>query len=120
MQLERAVGGPQHVHARQRVDALDDVAGVFGVAAVDAEVADDVVAARLVDVDGPNVTAGLADRRGDGAEDAGDVVDPHTHEDLVPGYRALVLIDDACLGDARELGRVCGHVLPLPWLREVL
>ena len=104
VELERAVRGAEHLDTLQCVHCSDDVTGVLGVAAVDPEVADDVVATGLVDVDRPDVAPGLTDGGGYGAEDAGSIVDPHPHQDLVSRYGALVLVDDACLGDARGRG----------------
>src|SRR6185312_8738312 len=68
---ESAIGNLQHLDAVDVFDGVDNRVFVFAGDGVNGDVADDVVATDADDIDGANVAAGFANRRGNFTEGAG-------------------------------------------------
>src|SRR6267378_899961 len=92
--------GPGHL-----LEPVDDLRAVDAVPRVDGDVADDVVAARLDQVHGADVAAGVTDGHGDAAQHAGPILYRHADGEAITGAR-----------------RDCGHssLLPSPGERSQL
>src|SRR5437773_1747824 len=86
---ERAVRHVDDLHALHRTDPVDDLLAVPFVARLEGDVARDRGLADDDQVDGADVTAGLADRRGDPAEHPGLVHDLEPDREAVAGAWSL-------------------------------
>ena len=118
VQQKRAIGDIDDLHSVEVPDVFDDRLGVTVAAGVDRDVADEGLFARPHDVDCPDVSAGLADHRGDTRQHSGTILNLETDGDRVAGTGEIILIilhdvDSGFAGGNREKGfQPEGGILP--------